>query len=713
MIGLGSSQPAPYEKAPIKGLISFTSNEEIERMKAEERKKAAEEAQGEQILTSLASYIRQCWQAARQAKEPIEEDLLKALRQRKGEYDPDKLYKIQQQGGSEIYIKLTDVKCRAAEAWLKDILLPPGERPWSADPTPVPDLPMDLQKRIALAVQKSYQEAMMLQQATGQQVDIDPNELFEAMRDEISQEVDEQAKEDSDRIEREIDDDLTEGGWYTALKDVIYDIVTFKTGFIEGPVIRKKKVLEWAEIEGGGATPTVKEGFVREYYRISPYDCYPSPGAKSVQDGYFLIRKRFSRRDLNELMGVEGFDENAIRAVLDLYGEGGLEEWLVNDLDRAELENRHNERNNPEGNIECLKFWGSIQGKLLIEWGMTPEEIPDEDIDYSVVCYLIGNHVISARLNAHPLGKRNVYSASFVESNDSTWGQGVPELMEDLASICNGCARAIINNTGLSSGPQVWLDSSRLPPGAKVTDIHPWKIWQFEQDETGGTRDPMGFFQPKPIIDILLKLYDYFFKQASEVTGIPAYIYGNENVGGAARTASGLSMMMNAASKSLKAVAGNVDAGIIKASVEEHWLHIMLNEPEKAGGDIKIVARASEYLIMMEQLQLRRQEFLATTNNPTDMQIMGLEGRAEVLKETVRSLKMPVDRIVPDRDDLLATKQDNQLQLMMQNIAGSLNIPIHLLMQAAQGGGQPGGQPGGNQLSLDGGQTGGKDFSLM
>jgi len=712
MIGL--QQPSPQER-PAKGLITFVGNDEIEQKEQEERQKAIDEAQNNPVLSSLAGHVRKCWQAARQAKQPIEADLLKALRQRKGEYDPDILRKIQAQGGSEIFIKLTDVKCRAAEAWLKDGLMPPGERPWSADPTPVPDLPMDLQERVAFAVKKNYDEAIMLQQATGQEVDINPDELFEAVRDELSKELDEQAKEDSDRLEREIDDELVEGNWYQAVKNVIYDIVTFKTGFIEGPIIRNKKKLEWAEIEDGGSTPVVSEGFTREYYRVSPFDCYPSPGAKTIQDGYFIIRKRLSRRDLNDMIGVEGFDENAIRSVLDLYGRGGLREWLVNDIDRAELENRHDENQNPEGSIDILKLWGSIQGRMLREWGMSEEEIPDADIDYDAICYLCGPFVLSARLNSHPLGKRNVFSASFVESNDSIWGQGVPELMEDISSICQGCARAIVNNMALSSGPQVWVDQSRMPPGSKVTDIFPLKVWSFEADDTGrtGTNVPMGFFQPKPIVDTLLKLYDYYFKQASEVTGIPAYIYGSENVGGAGRTASGLSMLMNAAAKSLRAVIGNIDMGIIKPSIEEHHLHIMLNEPEKAGGDINILARASEYLIMMEQLQIRRAEFLASTNNPTDLQIMGLEGRAEVLREAARSLKMNVDRIVPERDDILATKQDNQLQLMLQNIAGALNIPVQYLMQAAQGGMGAGGQSGGNQLALDGGQTGGKDFSLM
>jgi hypothetical protein len=71
-------------------------------------------------------------------------------------------------------------------------------------------------------------------------------------------------------------------------------------------------------------------------------------------------------------------------------------------------------------------------------------------------------------------------------------------------------------------------------------------------------------------------------------------------------------------------------------------------------GDINIVARASEYLIIAEQLQARRQEFLAFTNNPTDMAIIGMDGRASVLRETVKSLKMDGDNIIPAEWELNA-----------------------------------------------------------
>ena len=66
--------------------------------------------------------------------------MLKALRQRNGEYEADKLNAIRKQGGSEVYMMLTEVKCRAAESWLRDILLDSGTPPWDLQPTPIPDL---------------------------------------------------------------------------------------------------------------------------------------------------------------------------------------------------------------------------------------------------------------------------------------------------------------------------------------------------------------------------------------------------------------------------------------------------------------------------------------------------------------------------------------------------------------------------------------------
>ena len=94
-------------------------------------------------VLGLAGHLRHCWDAAKRSKKPLETVMLKALRQRNGEYEADKLQQIHQQGGSDIYMMITEVKCRAAESWLRDILLDQGTPPWDLQPTPIPDLSPD------------------------------------------------------------------------------------------------------------------------------------------------------------------------------------------------------------------------------------------------------------------------------------------------------------------------------------------------------------------------------------------------------------------------------------------------------------------------------------------------------------------------------------------------------------------------------------------
>ena len=689
-----SNAPKQIVAPPVKaaGLMRFVGNAEIDKQRDEEMQ--AQRDQNRPVILNLASHVRQQWNAARDAKQDIEKQMRDDLRQRKGEYSSEDLSKIQAQGGSEVFINITNVKCRAAEAWLYDIQLPPGERPWSADPTPIPELPLHIEKYVEQKVTAQFQEAMQINMELGGAA-INPlgvQEQIKKVKDDVLKEIRDQAEKDSDKIEAEIDDELIEGGWYQAVRDVIPDIVTLPAGIIYGPSISMEKQMEWSEYPDGTPYVKVVEKPVRKYQRISPFDIYPSPGARNFQDGYLCHLIRFERSGLLKLIGVEGFNEFAIRQVLRDFGAGGLREWASYDTERYDLENRPSEfGSNKAGTIDCIKFMGPIQGLMLRQWGMTEEEVPDPLMDYPVTAYLIDNYIIGAKLNDHPLGKRNYYSASFDASNDSPWGKGIPELMRDIQRICNGCARALVNNMAHGSGPMVWVDMRRVADGEQVAGITPWKIWRmFSKLGDNTSLPPVGFFQPQSIVEQLLRVYEYFFKQASEVTGIPAYVYGSSNIGGAGETASGLSMLMNAASKGLKAVAAHIDNGIIKPSIEEHWLNIMLYEPEKAVGDVKIVAKASEYLIMMEQLQIRRMEFLNTTANPIDMQIIGQAGRAAILREAAKSLKMPVDKIVPNREDIMQNMDQAMMQLVIQRIAAGLGMPVESIAQLAQSGGQQG-----------------------
>lgn len=686
-------------RAPVRGLLPVLTPDEVTRMEQEvaELKKEEDEKQQDPFTLEIAAYVKRCWEAAKLAKQPIQDRIYKCLRQRRGEYEAERLAQIHKQGSNDTFMMITNIKCRAFESWIKDIMFPAGERPFGIEATPVPDLPFRIKAGIAQRVQQQVIDHAVM---TGIPVTQETVKQFlTKMQDKVKEILKKKADSETELIEDEIDDELVEGGWYEALRKVIPDIGTYPAGFLKGPTIRNVRQLEWPEAMEPGP-PAVVVRPQRRYFRVSPLDIYPSPGARNLNDGYLCERLRMTVRDLEELIGVEGFSESAIKIIISEYGVGGLRDWLFDDTERATLENRHREHDDPQGFIDCVEFHGTILGSQIIEWAAshTPNAFDISRVDpfkgYEVSLWYVGTYVIGLRFNMHPLGSRYYYTASFEEQNDSIWGKSIPEVIEDIQRVCNASVRALVDNMGAASGPMIWALADRLPEGTLVGKIFPWKIWQFNSPtDSTSQQPPMGFFQPNANVEALLKVYQYFFDQASEVSGIPAYTYGSPDVGGAARTASGLSMLMNAASKGLKMVVGNIDYGIVIPSVKEHWLHIMLFEPMRfqrrqlftwqSAGDINIRARASEHLIMREQQQIRLNELLQLTANPLDAPIIGKHGRAEMLRQTFMAHHIPGD-IVPDDEELMAQEQA-ELQGVLQRISQVLGIPFEQLVAIAQG----------------------------
>ena len=642
----------------------------------EEERAAAQKMQAKPLITGVAAHIRKCWTDARMAKQiTVEPKMLQNMRARRGEYDPDKLSQIREMGGSEIYANLTSVKCRAAASWLRDILMSTGnDRPWTLRPTPVASLAPDINEKIVQAVAGPLAQAMMSGQEVG---DDQVLELMEAVRDQAMTALQEEARTRADRMADKMEDQLVEGGFLNALDAFIEDITTFPSAILKGPVIRKRKTLKWVPDAKGGYKAEATDTLKLEWERVSPFNIYPSPAATTVDDGYIIEKHQMSREDLNALIGVEGYDDASIRMVLDEYGRGGLREWLTNDVAIASSEGKSTVHiaQNVDGLIDALQYWGSVSGQALLDWGMSKEEVPDSTKEYHVEAWLIGSYVIKAVLNYDPLCRKPYYKASYEDVPGNWWGNSVADLVRDAQQVVNASARAIVNNMGIASGPQVTVNVERLAPGEDITTLTPWRIWQVTNDPSGSSSAPVGFYQPDSRIAELMGVFEKFSQLADEYSGMPKYMAG-DNAGGAGRTASGLSMLMGNANKAIKQVVANIDIGVLDPMIERLYDHNMqyTDDPELKG-DVQIVARGAASLINKETAQLRRNEFLQATANPVDMQIVGVTGRAAILRENAKALDMDVDKIVPPAN------------VLQQKLAAQA------MMQQAQMGGQPG-QPG-------------------
>jgi len=329
--------------------------------------------------------------------------------------------------------------------------------------------------------------------------------------------------------------------------------------------------------------------------------------------------------------------------------------------------------------FDALEFWGKVSGKMLREWGMDASEVPDEAKEYDANAWLVGNYVIKAILNYDPLGEKPYVKTSFIKMPGAFWGRGIPEIIEDLQNICNAAARALVNNMSIASGPQVEVNLERIPPNEDITQIHPWKIWQTLNDPLGSSAPAVRFNQPNDNAATLMGVYERFSRLADDHSGIPAYIYGDTNVQGAGRTASGLSMLMGSAGKSIRQVVMHIDTNVTKPIVQRQFVYNMRYDPDESiKGDAQIIPRGAINLAVRETVNLRRVEFLNATANEFDMQIIGVDGRAAILREVAKGLQMPAEDIVPSRERL-------DYQARIQALAQQAQPPA----SAQQGGAAP------------------------
>lgn len=649
-LGLQSPTPAPGPTFSLGGLVSAKP---LSTLLAEEATaaavKRAAEAANTPVMQSLAAHIRKHWTLAKEAKENIEKQMLSAVRARRGEYDPEVLSSIRKQGGSEIYMMLFATKARQAKALLADVLVGSGaEKPWTISPTPVPELPPSEVNQIMEAVYEQVAQAEM----SGMPMAVaDIRQMLVDAKQVLENQMMETARIYADRAENKIEDMAAEGGWLEAIDQFIDDLMCFKTAFVKGPVVRNVPQLKWEQGPDGTFTPqTVSERTV-QWERVDPFNIYPSPWSKTVHDGYLIERHKLSRADLNAMIGVDGYSEDAIRAVLDEHGHGGLHEWLSVDTERDSAEGRDSlaADSNRSDLIDALQYWGSVSGKMLREWGMDEGEVQDEAKEYEVECWLIGQHVIKAIINPDPLQRRPYYSDGYSRVPGAFWHNSLFDVIRDCQDMCNSAARALANNLGIASGPQVVANVDRLPAGEALTEMFPWKIWQMSADPMGSSAAPINFFQPQSNANELMGVFQRFSELADEYSGIPRYMTGLAGgEGGAGRTASGMSMMIGNASKQIKQLISSIDIHVIGPTIERAYQWLMQYDPDSGlKGDLKVVARGALSLVTKEAAQVRRNEFLMATGNPIDMQILGLEGRAEILRESAKGLNLNPDKIVP------------------------------------------------------------------
>ena len=435
-------------------------------------------------------------------------------------------------------------------------------------------------------------------------------------------------------MEQKIMDQLQESGATKQLRSTAFEMALFGTGVMKGPFAIDKEYPNWDET--GEYNPTFKT--VPSTSHVSVWNFYPDPDANNMDEAQYVIeRHKMSRSQLRSLKKRPYFRGNVIDQVVE-SGESYVKKYWEDDLsDYA-----------PEHGVyrfEVLEYWGMCDTQLLID---NEVEIPDELKDFDELqanIWICDGKLLRMVLNPFKPAKIPYMAVPYELNPYSFFGVGIAENMDDTQTLMNGFMRMAVDNAVLSGNLLIEVDETNLVPGQDLS-VYPGKVFRRQGGAPGqaifGTKFPN-------VSNENIQLFDKARQLADESTGLPSFAHGQTGVTGVGRTASGISMLMNAASGSIKTVIKNVDDYLLRPLAEGFFrFNMQFDFDPMIKGDLEVKARGTESLMANEVRSQRLMQFLGVASNPALAPFAKFQ---YIIREIAKSMDLDPDKVTNNMDE--------------------------------------------------------------
>ena len=637
----------------------------------------------EQNIEPLVAEIQSKFQACSNKRQDDENRWLQAYHNYRGQYY--KNVHFTQHEKSRVFVKVTKTKVLAAYGQIIDVLFGTGKFPLIIQETKVPEgiaeyahmNPMkeqmgdeNMEPTPSIEGNLEYEPGQPITEESsdlgypGDGKDLAPGATFNSLGskwlgglEEKYEEADlsegpaklpefpqiKPAQIASRQLQKLIEDQLDESNANIILRSAIFESCLLGTGIIKGPFTYNKTLHKY-NLSGNGNARQYAPDIVKvpKIEFCSIWDFYPDPNARNMDECEYVIqRHRMNRHQFKDLINRPFFSKEKIEECLIMGPTYDKKNWET----QIDLEN--NSFGDIEKNrFEVLEFWGTIDAMTAREYGMEVAEEIEDLTEVQVNIWTCKGKVI--RMVENPFKPFRIpYQAFAYENNPyQFFGIGVPENMDDAQQIMNGHARMAIDNLALAGNLVFDIDESALVNNQSM-EVFPGKIFKRQAGVPGQAIYGIKF--PNTATENM-QMFDKFRQLADESTGIPSYSHGQTGVQSMTRTASGMSMLMGAASLNIKTVIKNIDDSLIKPLGESmfQWNMQFYEGELPIIGDFEIKATGSSSLMRKEVRSQRLTMFLQTIQNP---QIAPFVRISEVIKELAYSLDLDPEEIINSKDE--------------------------------------------------------------
>lgn len=619
-----------------------------------------------QAVNGVIGFVQDRYQRALTARRPIEQRWIQSYRNYRGLYGPDTQFLETER--SRVFVKITKTKVLAAFSQIMDVLFSANKFPIGVEPRRLPDgvaAPIVIDTNQPTDKQSAPQEDDSVSESPygypGDGREIPAGATEHILRDLMSKEMANKAGQfktsqstfqdavlpgqievepamiAAKRMEKKIHDQLDSSSASKHLRLTAFEMVLFGTGFMKGPLTLEKELPNWED--DGTYNPRIKHMPLLDAPSI--WNIYCDPDARNAEGwSYVIERHKMSKTQLRNLKKRPLFDADAIERVID----GGFNytrlwwEPVLQDLPMIPAIERY----------EVLEYWGNIDRESAERQGLTiPPEYDGLD-EILVNAWACGNEVLRLVLNPFVPKRIPYYAVPYELQPYITWGVGLAENMQDSQDLMNGFMRMAVDN-GVMSGSLVFeMDETILVPGQDKT-FYPGKIFY----KNGGAPGQSIFSHQFPnVTQSNMQMFDKAREIADEATGVPSITHGNSQISpGLGRTASGISMIMGAASGNIRNVVKNLDDYLLQPLGEAMFAWNMQFDFDPAiKGDLEVISRGTESLMRNEVRSQRLTTFLQAGSNP---QLAPFIKFPYVVREIAKSLDLDPDKVTNTNEEAL------------------------------------------------------------
>jgi len=659
---------------------------------------------------NLVGLIQSRFTVAEEARDVDERRWLEAYENYRGLYG--KRVKFRESEKSRIFIKITKTKVLAAFGQLVDVLFGTGKFPIGISETKIPegereDAHLDFQNPQP-GIETSQPEQMPdnIGNLVGGPFDIGyegdgkvlkPGATFgDGMFEESEQSLEDKAEQlgilregvspdpqklelspaqrAARRMEKLIHDQIEESNGSSEMRSALLESALLGTGIIKGPFNFNKTLNQWQVNDEGERVYSPVQVRVPRIEFVSCWDFYPDPGATNIEECEYIIhRHRMNTSQLRALKNMPYFDKEAIREAIQNgpnYIEKDFESQIKDDYSPEEAYSNA---------FEVVEYWGIMDAQYAREVGIELDEDVDDLDEVQVNAWICGDKLLRAVINPFTPYRIPYHAFPYERNPYNFFGVGVAENMNDSQQIMNGHARMAIDNLALSGSLVFDIDESALVAGQNM-EIYPGKIFRRQAGMPGQAIYGLKFPNTAPEN---MMMFDRFRQLADEQTGIPSYSHGQTGVQSMTRTASGMSMLLGAASLNIKTVVKNLDDFLLKPLGEAYfqWNMQFFEGDLDVKGDLEVKATGTNSLMQKEVRSQRLTMFLQTAQSPAIAPFVKI---SKLVSELAYSLDLDPDEILNDPEEAA----------MMAQIIGMQNVRQETGEEAQPLGEQPGAMGG-------------------